>query len=153
LLEAVGFEQGVGAAWADDHQLGEGDGGLRIGVFLWRRGGRRLCARLRVGAALQLVVPGELLSQAVTAQPQIRRVAVRLEDGGRGAELTEPAHLGALGLARGVWDAIDIDLLRRGQDLDLGFCGGRPAQRVAEKVLPELVGQVVHPRGDAHLDR
>jgi len=74
---------------------------------------------------------------------EARGVAVGLEEAGLGRQLAEHAHGGPLGLARGIWHAVDIDLLGRGNDLHLGLGGGGAAEGLAKEALAELVCAVV----------
>src|SRR3954466_2085181 len=103
MMTRPGKGRGGGATRADDDEHGKGDGerGRRVGVRLrCRRAGRS------AGAALELVVPGELLAHAPAYLAESRRVVEGLEEAGRRRELAEHTHLGALGVARWVGDAV-----------------------------------------------
>src|SRR6185437_5829777 len=93
-------------------------------------------------AALELVVPRELLGQAPAYAREARGVAEGLEEGRLAGEVAEQAHLRTIGGAVRVGDGVDVDPLGCGHDLDLGLRRRGGAQGVAEEVLPELVGAV-----------
>ncbi len=89
-------------------------------------------------------MPGVLLVHAPAELTQGRRVAKRLEEARLCGELAELTHPGSLDISGGIRDAVDVNLLRRGQDLDLGLGRGDAAQSVAQDALGELVRSVSH---------